>query len=70
MQTIKCVVVGDDTVGKTSMILTYATNSFPSSEPPMVSAHLFFIFKALSHKYTRCDDAAMHVFLDAMNQRD
>ena len=26
--------------------------------------------KAFSVTYTRCDDATMHVFLDAMNQRD
>ena len=26
--------------------------------------------KALSVTYTRCDDATMHAFLDAMNQRD
>lgn len=33
---IKCVVVGDDNVGKTSMLMCYATNRFPSQHVPNV----------------------------------
>ncbi|KAL4238461.1 hypothetical protein ACF0H5_003169 [Mactra antiquata] len=31
---IKCVVLGDDNVGKTSMLMNYATNRFPSQHVP------------------------------------
>lgn len=33
---IKCVVLGDDNVGKTSMLMNYATNRFPSQHVPSV----------------------------------
>ena len=37
MQKIKCVVVGDDGVGKTSLLVTYRTDVFPgTSVPPSV----------------------------------
>ena len=51
MQTIKCVVVGDEAVGKTCFLISHITNKFPSEYVPTVS-ELLSVYYSIAEKTT------------------